>query len=319
MEIARIIVYGDIHLSSKNYGGHNDYAKECLDCFKKITQICEEYKATHLIGLGDFTYGRFTTLEFRAAVEAELIRQSELVNGNRFEVKGNHDTASYGMTEYEYYIGKGLLKESQTLNIGNARIHMIDSGKSSSYKLSILEGGTNIALAHDYYRFSDTTSANFGKSIELDTKEDWFGLDYLICGHVHSQMAFSGTINKGDKGHRLIVHYPGALSRPSYREGHMDEIGQLGLITIEDSGNVRYSIIEVELPSLEESFNESVKEDNKRKKEEKEKRVDISDIIKQLDSHERDICNPEDIINGLNGVDNKYKIKAIELLKLGMG
>ena len=86
-ELARILIYGDIHLSSRNYGGHRDYPNESLSYFKDITRYTEELKATHLIGLGDFTFNRFNTLEYREKVERELNKQFELVSGNRYELK----------------------------------------------------------------------------------------------------------------------------------------------------------------------------------------------------------------------------------------
>ena len=44
-------------------------------------------------------------------------------------------------------------------------------------------------------------------------------------------------------------------------------------------------------------------------------RVDITDIVKQLDAHDRNVGNPEDIINAMIGIDDKYKNKAISLLQ----
>ena len=57
----------------------------------------------------------------------------------------------------------------------------------------------------------------------------------------------------------------------------------------------------------------------KAKKVEKAERVDISDVVKQLDSHDRNVGNPEDIIRGMKDVDDKYKNKAIDLLKTALG
>lgn len=322
-DIARVLVYGDPHLNSKNYGAHVNYAQESLDCYRKITQAVEKYKITHLFGLGDFTYGRFNTLEYREAVESELMEQYRLVNGNHYELKGNHDSAGYGMTEYEYYIKKGMLKPSCNLTLGNVHFTMIDSGQYDKTlpNLGDSETSINIILAHDYFKFKDTQLPDFGKYVELDSFEKWFGADYLICGHIHNQYIFDGLIVKTmdgqPRGHRMMVQYPGSLPRPTYREGHMDLVGHIIMLTIRDNGEMQYDILDVELPPLEESFNLSIKEAQKEAKAEKEKRVDISDIIQQLNSHERNVGNPEDIIANMQGIDDKYKNKAIELLKLG--
>ena len=57
------------------------------------------------------------------------------------------------------------------------------------------------------------------------------------------------------------------------------------------------------------------KEEDKERKIEKSNRVDISDVVRQLDSHNRNVGNPEDIIAGMTDIPEKYKEKAIELLK----
>lgn len=322
-EIARVLIYGDPHLSSKNYGAHVNYAQESLDCYRKITKAVEDNKVTHLIGLGDFTYGRFHTLEYREAVENELIKQYTLVNGNHYELKGNHDTAGYGMTEYEYYIKKGLLKPSCNMTIGDIHFTMIDNGMAlkTTPNFGDPDKSINIILAHDYFKFRDTQLPDFGKYTELDNMTNWFDANYLICGHIHSQFAFEGMITKEIDGqvhgNRMMVQYPGAMSRPSFREGHMDLVGQLILLVIRDNCEMEYNVLDVELPPLEESFNLAEKEAAKETKAAKEKRVDILDIIQQLNSHERNVGNPEDIIEAMVNVDEKYKTKAIELLKMG--
>ena len=45
-------------------------------------------------------------------------------------------------------------------------------------------------LKDSSYKFSSVGLSNFGKAIELDHLENWFGTDLLICGHVHKIMDF---------------------------------------------------------------------------------------------------------------------------------
>ena len=314
--LAVIISYGDPHLSSKPHGAHVNYPEESLYYYKKITEVAEEVKATHIIGTGDLTFGRFHTLEYRKAVETELKKQSQLVNGNHYEVKGNHDSATYGMTEYEYYIENGLLKPSTNLQIGNVNISMVDYGKEHTANVIIEDNKTNIIVAHNYFKFKDTRLPNYGKAIELDSFIDWFGVDYLICGHIHKNEIFEGSIIKDGYSHKTVVHYLGCPARPAYREGHMDEYMFIDVLTIKADGSLQYDIRQEPLWSLSDSFNLAQKEEEQQKKEEKENRVDISDIVAGLNTHERTVGNPEDIIKSLL-VDEKYKEKAIELLKLG--
>lgn len=315
---ARIIIYGDIHLNSKNYGGHRDYAAESLRYFQEITKVAEEHQATHLIGLGDLTFGRFHTLEYRSKVEQELEKQYKLTNGNRFEIKGNHDVASYGMTEYEYYVEKGLIRPATNLQIGNLNLSMIDNDTYDKRDIIPPESNKlNVVLAHNYFKFKDTQIADYGKAVELDSFTKWFGVDYLICGHIHKQEIFKGRVIKDGEAKEMIVAYPGCMSRPAYREGHMDDSGMLLRITVYDTGKVDVETISVPLLPLNESFNMATIAKKQEKKEEKRNKVDISDIVNRLNTHDGVVGNPEDIIMSMTGVADKYKLKAIELLKLG--
>ena len=56
--VARIGIYGDLHLHSRNYGAHINYPKETLHYLRIITELTESEGLTHLIGLGDLTFGR---------------------------------------------------------------------------------------------------------------------------------------------------------------------------------------------------------------------------------------------------------------------
>ena len=62
-----------------------------------------------------------------------------------------------------------------------------------------------------------------------------------------------------------------------------------------------------------------MKAEEKKKKEEKINRVDISDVVKQLDSHDRNIGSVDQIIESMTDVPEKYKDKAISLLGMALG
>ena len=315
--MARVGIYGDIHLSSKNYGAHKDYPKESLYCFSKIAETCKNKQLTHLICCGDFTFGRFHSLEYRKAVDEILQDIWEQTKNNHYVLKGNHDVAGYGLVERDYYIEKGLIKDSENLTIGNTNITMVDYDAHETSEPNIVdsEDKFNIVVAHDFFKFNNTQLPNYGKAIILDEFTKWFGADYIACGHVHKIINFSGYIVKESSVHEAIVHYLGCMTRPSFRDGHMDEVGQVLIFTIYDNGQLDCDIESIPLWSLEDSFNLEVKQKQQAKKEEKAARVDISDVVKQLDSHDRNVGNPEDIIKGLTDIDEKYKNKAIELLK----
>lgn len=312
--IANVMAYGDIHLWSKNYGAHRNYPEETLYCFEEVVKFAEEHKVTHAIHLGDFSYGRFHTLEYRLAVEDKLARLYAYTNGNSYSLRGNHDYAGYGMTEYEYYITKGLMKPSTNLKLGIVNISMIDYKKHLETEiLPVSDDTISVVLTHDYFKFSDTKLPEYGNAILLDEFEQWFGVDYLICGHIHNYELFKGKVIKDSRSHDMVVCFPGCLSRPAYREGHMDEKGHIVLMTIFDDATMEIDFPEIPLWPLEKAF---ILEEKKIIEERKAvKRVDVSDIVNTLNSHERTIGNPEDIIMAKTDIPLKYREKAIELLQ----
>ena len=311
--LAKIGIIGDTHLNSKNYGAHRNYPKESLEYFNKVTEITREQQLTHLIGTGDFSYGRFHSLEYRLEVEKNLEEQNEITKGNRYELKGNHDSAGYGFTERDYYIEKGLLHPSCNFQIGNLNLSMVDYWAHENTPVIIEDtlDKVNMIIVHDYFKFENSGIGNFGKSIDLDKFEKWYGVDYIVAGHIHKIMKFTGYMIKDNIAHETTVDYLGCMNRPAYREGSMDEVGRMLVVTVFDDAPIDISYIDIPLWSLQAK--------QKQKQIEKEKRIDISDIVKQLDAHDRNMGNPEDIIESMEGIDERYKKKAIDLLSQAMG
>jgi hypothetical protein len=317
-EIARILVGGDPHLSSRARGAHTDYPGNSLNRQRELTEIAEENDATHILRLGDFSYYRFSTLEFREAVDKELEKQNEVVNGNVFDLEGNHDTSTSGMTEYQYYIKKGLIKKPENMVIGNCNLSFIHSGGYREPKVAPTQDGMyNFVFAHDFYKFKDTPLQDYGEAILLDNYDPLFGTNYLIVGHIHHHLAFEGYVEYGGNASKLIVHYLGCAARPDYKENFVDTQGHLALITIYDDAEPKYELIHYALPSIESTFNLVEKAKSVQKQMEKSSRVDISAEVKRLNEHKMNFGNPEDIIMSRGEIPEKYRSKAVELLKEG--
>ena len=308
--VARIGIYGDTHLCSKNYGGHKDYATESLNYYRKVIDLAEAKGVTHLVCLGDFAQNRFHALEYRLKVEHELARARDLVNGNHYCICGNHDIATFGMTERDYYIQRGLFKESENLTFKGLNLYMADYRKETEIELPAKDR-VDIILAHNFFRFKSTELPQFGEAIELDNFEQWYGADIIFTGHIHLTSSYSGNIIKGDKAHKALVFNVGCPCRMSY-EKKMQEVGDVIYICVYDTGEVKIEKDQFELLPLEESFNLVDKET--KDKLQKLKHADVSEIAAQLDNHTRFAGNPIDIINSLD-VEQKYKDKAISLLK----
>jgi len=317
-QLAKILISGDDHLKSKNHGQHIDYAKESFNYFKGLGDLCIERGITHWIGLGDLTYGRFNSLEYRDLVEEEFRRQNNILKGNRWIIKGNHDSASYGMTEYEYFLKKGYFKGSQILQIGNLNLSMVDFGKYNDTEVKIEPDKENIILTHGYFAFKGG-KYNFGEPTILDDMKQWAGASMIVCGHIHTKAALEGVIIGEDgEGHKTSVIYLPCLSRPAYIQAGNPEKGEVMEITVYEN-KVESNIIELDLLPLEQSFNiEKIKEEQAKKEAAAGKRVNIQDIVKELSSYNDgkfSFSNPEDIIMAQTGVPDLVKKKACDYLK----
>ena len=323
--IAKFGITGDPHLDSKDYGGHTAYSEESLEYFKNITKIIEEQGITHYIDTGDFANRRFTNFEYSLAIEKELDKQNRLTDGNRYSIKGNHDEATSGMTQYEYFIERGLLKPARNFVFDNTTITMLPYRKTKPYtkdEMVIINDGLhkNIVIAHQYFKFENTKLPKFGEAIILDNYEQFYGTDYLVCGHIHHILGFEGFIgNELGQTHNCIVHYLGCMMRPAYREDHMDDKGQMAIISIYDDKPCTYDILEIPLWSLEKSFNLEKIVEKKEKEQAKKERIDISDVVAELSSYDSsNIGSPEDIITSKENIDEKYKQAALAYLRKAM-
>ena len=314
--LARVLFYGDDHLSSKQYGGHVDYPNESLYYYKYIGNLAEQLEATHIIGLGDFTYGRFNTLEYRNEVENELKRQYNLVNGNIWKLKGNHDKASYGMTEYEYYLGKGMFKGTNDgaakLEIGNVVIDLRDYGHEEPVDLT--NNKKHILAVHGYYVFKNSNLQTFnGVAKYLDELSGFYGVDFILAGHIHEEHRLQGYISDGNGNtYPTVVHYLPCLSRPAYHGDKTPTRGCVDYIDIFNDGTYDFNTYEFDLLPIEKSFDiESIAK--KKEKKSVELAIDLSDIVKNLTDHKIDVANPEDVIMAQENIPLKYREKAKEL------
>lgn len=288
------MIAGDLHLSSKNYGNHVNYARETLDILRKITTIAQENEVTHIIGLGDFTMAQIESLRYRAFTEDELAKQNELTNGNRYELRGNHDFSSQHMTDYEYYKDcRGMFKCPEYVDIGNTRFHLVSYGEESR-KLEI-GNEYNIVCAHNYLRFENTNMADFYGNvyIKLDDKYRWYGIDSIFCGHIHEEHQFTGMMYKDEEhteSKEVAVYYPGCPSRPAYKNG-LDKYGHVAIVSVGDDASPAIEILDFELLPIGMAFAST-----------EETMRDVVEVMKKKD----EVINIEDITENLCKYNNKF-------------
>lgn len=306
----KIAVYGDTHVSSKNYGAHRDYAAESLSYYKAVVDIAESEAVDYMCCLGDLTQGRLTTLEYRAAFEKELMRAYNLTQGKHYCLRGNHDIATYGMTERDYYIGRGLLQEPENLFFNGLSLYMCNYGEEDSLVIEPKPNTTTVLLTHNYLRFSDTVLPPYGEPIELDNYTNWYGADLILNGHIHRSSKFSGHIIKDSLAKRTTVMNVGCPCRMSY-ESDMQPNGNVILLTVTYEG-LQLGQRKFELLPIDEAFNLADREAKENLK--RLKRGELGLIADTLDNRERFVGDPIAMINAMR-VAQIYKDKAIALLQ----
>ena len=315
--LAAIMVVGDTHFKCDNYGGHVNYGKEVLYYERKLNEIAREKHVTHYISTGDLTYGKFNKLEYRQMVDCIFDERNTIVGGNFYMVKGNHDKASYGKTEYEYYLEKNTFKGSCSLDIGIERqygglhIQMNDFGDMSEF--NAVNGAVNILITHGYFTFKNAELPYYGKSeCLLDTYSPWIGADLILAGHIHEEHLIRGKI----MGKEIGVHYLPCLSRPALHANIMTESGNVDIIYVDTEGNVTIEMVPVELLPVEQCFRlEALKRNAQEDANDlKYDKIDFSDIVKRLAGYEKAFGDPIERVRALENVPDVCKERAIDWL-----
>lgn len=310
----KLLIVGDNHLSSNNRSNHTDYAQESLKCLEYINQMTKDLGVDYYIDLGDISYGKFE-LSYRAKVESIYEDRFKHLNGRCLSVRGNHDISNKTISEWEYYTQyrkllnncEGLVADSEGyryIDIGKSRLHFVDYGHES-VELKLRGDGYNFVCAHNFFKFRGTQTANFGNAIELDYHEQWFGIDGVFCGHIHNKNLYSGSMLKDGKSKEVFIYYPGSIVRTDFTKNLPTE-GEMLLVTLSDE--IQLSRVKIPWIPEEEAFQigDIIKE---------KKKVDISDIVKELNDREQNIGDPEIVIKNMTGFEERYKEKAIQLLK----
>ena len=315
--VAKILIEGDKHFCSKNHGGHRDYPSETLYYARLVSELIKSEGVTHYINAGDFTYGRFDRLEYRAEVDKILRDMSSQLNGNVWFLKGNHDSASYGTTEFEYYAASGWFKTSETLDFalgttgGGLHLEMKDFGDYSQF--NEVPGAINLLVTHGFFTFDQEKRIMKPNTIMAE-HEPWKGIDMLVCGHIHTESFERGH---GFAGKDVAMHYLPCLSRPEYIRNGMQAEGSVDIFTVYDDGSVNMEQRAIKMLPLETSFDiEAIKAADMQAEENERVAIDVSDIAKKMEEHTRVASDPIAVIAGLPEVAEPVKRVAIELIKM---
>lgn len=326
--IATIMVVGDDHLDSNNYGQHLNYPKETLFYQEMLSKIAEIEQVTHYISTGDLVMKKDFSLDYRAEVDKLLTARKKLVEsrgGEMIYIRGNHDVSLHSITEYDYYANRGVFipaAKRPTLDFENSEgqivLHLeLKDWKDESPCNNI--GLHNILITHGLFtadHVEGETMPNYGTAIDLTNKADWAGLEYILCGHIHTehiqQLRVAGTMT--------TVHYLPCLARPQYikkyEEGEQARReGSVDLIRVYDDGHIeveRYAVDFIENRlcfNIEKIYNDAAKLELSLASQ--SRREALKSMAEELQQYEAREVDPVAQIMALGNADELHKKIAL--------
>ena len=228
----KILVFGDLHISSSFSGQHKNYQYECYQNMERIMEIVGKEKASAVIFLGDLVGVNEKNIrdrQFLMRTQNFFRLLNQATNGNVFSVKGNHDMGDF--TDFDFFEGLGYIKNPKYINYygrkpGKSvddgleiRFHLVNYGdEHKALKLS-RDGdcASNVVLGHcDYYIEGVTNWYSKGNDVELAKLDNFQGVSLVFSGHIHlpSDEMLYATLRNGET---IGLFYLGSPSRVAER------------------------------------------------------------------------------------------------------
>lgn len=222
LKVGEVLIFGDIHGTDRKSSIHVDYEEDTINVFTHILQMVRTRKPSAVVLAGDLIGinkdKNVKTLQFQAFVHMTLRLIADEVNGELYITLGNHDEGTT-LTDTQYFLMTGVLRNTDYLDIGDCRIHLINYGEENRV-IDIKDGGYNVAVAHNEFHVGRETNwfFNSAKSFELDKMMNFKGIDYLLVGHIHKPSPYPVTTSIGDKN--ITLFYLGCPTRPRVTDNY---------------------------------------------------------------------------------------------------
>ncbi len=251
---SKVLVIGDLHISDRFSGRHINYLENCFDCLDLIEKTIIDKKITHLICLGDWIgigLAEKNLKERRTLLRLIQVLQkwNKLLNGNVYSLRGNHDIGK-NMTDFDFFVTMGLLKNIPQLDIGTCRFHLFNYGEETR-TIYVDHNKFNIGCFHTNLLIEGlTTWYKGGVGVELSSLKNLYGISMAIAGHIHnpSLRLVSTSINDS----KVSLFYPGCPTRPRLEPNMWDKA--YGVIVTIDDFDTQIDLTEFPLKPLEEVF-----------------------------------------------------------------
>ena len=219
----KVLVYGDLHLSSTYEGQHINYLEECYSNMEKIVSETKKVKASAVIFLGDLIGVKERNIHDRRMLKEVLsffITLNGLTNRNVYSVRGNHDTGDY--PDFDLLLGLGLLKNPTYIDYEGdsgveVRFHIVNYGYEKKL-IHLNDSCSNVILCHNDIQIPGvTTWYKTKEGIILANQNNWAGADMVLAGHIHNPSTQTVQIGVGEEKTPISLFYPGSPSRTAER------------------------------------------------------------------------------------------------------
>lgn len=296
----RVLIFGDLHISSSFSGQHKNYQYECYYNMDKIISIVAKEKASAVIFLGDLVGVNEKNIrdrQFLMRTQNFFKVLNQATNGNVYSVKGNHDMGDF--TDFDFFEGLGYIKNPKYINYYGRkpgskkddgleiRFHLVNYGdEHKSLKLaSSNDCASDVVLGHcDYYIEGVTNWYSAGSNVELSKLDNYQGVALVFSGHIHipsDEMLFT-TLKNGDS---IGLFYLGSPARVTER---FDDCWYLAFeytkSDSEDEWSTSYDSIFMGLEPADEVFypKEDFIEDESEEALRENESSKLTDIVKEI-------------------------------------
>lgn len=197
----RVLLFGDLHISSSFSGQHRNYLLDCYEAMDRILDIVQKEKASAVILLGDLSGVNEKNIKDRQVLMRFMMfltMLNRITEGNVFAVKGNHDCGDF--TDFDMFLGLGLIKNPKYINYYGkkpgskknegleVRFHLVNYGDEHR-RLELAnpdENASNVVLGHNEYYIDGVTNwYSAGGDVQLSNLDNFMGVSLVVAGHIH--------------------------------------------------------------------------------------------------------------------------------------
>lgn len=224
----KVLVFGDLHISSSFSGQHKNYQYECYKNMDNIISIVSKEKASAVIFLGDLVGVNEKNIkdrQFLMRTQNFLTLLNKATKNNVYSVKGNHDMGDF--TDFDFFEGLGYIKNPKYIDYygrkpGSStddgleiRFHLVNYGDENK-ALTLTKDSdcaSDVVLGHsDYYIEGITNWYSAGKGVDLSCLDNFQGVSLVFSGHIHipsDEILYTSLRN----GENIGLFYLGSPSR----------------------------------------------------------------------------------------------------------